>query len=59
MTNSISQTQNISPEIAALKIDLAISLKFHHRQTLERLPLETAMQVMAEVWDACDHQGSS
>ena len=55
MTNSISQTPNISPEIAALKIELAISLKFHHKQTLERLPQEAAMQVMAEVWDACDH----
>lgn len=59
MTNSINQTPNISPEIAALKIELAISLKFHHKQTLERLPQEAAMQVMAEVWDACDHQRSN
>ena len=55
MTNFTIQTSEISPEIAALKVQLAISLKFHHRQTLERLPLEAAVQVMAEVWDTCDH----
>ncbi|QUY45557.1 hypothetical protein [Acaryochloris marina] len=55
MTNFTSQTSDISPEIAALKVQLAISLNFHHRKTLERLPLEEAVRVMAEVWDSCDH----
>ncbi|ABW31818.1 hypothetical protein [Acaryochloris marina] len=59
MTNFTLQTSDLSPEIAALKMQLAISLQFHHRKTIERLPLEAAMQVMAEVWDACDHQRSS
>ncbi|KAI9129429.1 hypothetical protein [Acaryochloris sp. CCMEE 5410] len=56
MTNLNSQASDISPEIAALKMQLAISLKFHHRSKLERLPLEAAVRVMAEVWDACDQQ---
>lgn len=40
-------------EISVLRKQLAISLKFHHSNTLERIPIEVAVQVMAEVWDAC------
>lgn len=40
-------------EISVLKKQLAISLKFHHGDTLKKLPLEVAVQVMASVWDSC------
>lgn len=45
-------------EVSVLRKQLAISLKFHHSSTLERLPIEVAVQVMAEVWDACNHKAT-
>ncbi|WP_299407406.1 hypothetical protein [Acaryochloris sp. IP29b_bin.148] len=49
-----SDFQSGSPdEVSILRKQLAISLKFHHSDTLARLPIEVAVQVMAEVWDAC------
>ncbi len=45
-------------EISVLQKQLAISLKFHHSKTLERLPLEVAVQVMASVWDSCHSEDS-
>lgn len=44
-----------SKEIAVLRKQLAISLKFHHTGTLQKLPVEVAVHVMAEVWAACNH----
>lgn len=44
-------------EILVLQKQLAISLKFHHSKTLERIPLEAAVQVMASVWNSCHPDG--
>lgn len=44
---------------SALSKQLAISLKFHHSETLQRIPLEVAVQVMAEVWESCHPGGLS
>lgn len=43
----------LSKEVAVLKKQLIIALKFHHSQTLEKLPKQIAMQVMEDVWDSC------
>ncbi|WP_299484652.1 hypothetical protein [Acaryochloris sp. IP29b_bin.137] len=45
---------SVPDEVSVLRKQLAISLKFHHSNTLEKLPIEIAVQVMAEVWDACN-----
>ncbi len=52
---------DVPDEVSVLRKQLAISLKFHHSSTLERIPIEVAVQVMAEVWDACnrDHGARS
>lgn len=44
-------------ETLVLRKQLAISLKFHHSETLKQIPLEVAVQVMASVWDACHPEG--
>ncbi|ABW29902.1 hypothetical protein [Acaryochloris marina] len=44
---------DLTKEIAVLKKQLAIALKFHHSKTIEKLPKEIAMQVMGEVWASC------
>lgn len=43
----------VPDEVSVLRKQLAISLKFHHSSTLEKIPIDVAVQVMAEVWDAC------
>lgn len=45
-------------EVSVLKKQLAISLKFHHSDTLQKIPLDVAVQVMASVWDSCHPDGS-
>lgn len=40
-------------EILALRQQLISSIKFHHRETLQKIPLESAVKAMAEVWNAC------
>lgn len=40
-------------EISILRMQLTISLKFHHSQTLEKLPREKAIQAIEEVWQSC------
>lgn len=40
-------------EISRLRTQLAISLKFHHRETLQKIPLEAAVRAMTVAWDAC------
>jgi hypothetical protein len=46
------------PQLAALQQQLIISLKFHHRPTLQQLPMEMVLQAMMEAWDACNTQKS-
>jgi hypothetical protein len=40
--------------LLVLHKQLVISLKFHHGETLAKLPLEMALQAMAEVWESCN-----
>lgn len=42
-----------SDEISRLRMQLAISLKFHQYKHLQKLPLEVAVRAMAEAWEAC------
>lgn len=49
----------ISKEISVLKKQLTIALKFHHSQTIEKLPQETALQAMKEVWESCHPEATT
>ncbi|QUY45554.1 hypothetical protein [Acaryochloris marina] len=40
-------------EISCLRMQLAISLKFHHCETLQNIPLESAVRAMTAAWDTC------
>ena len=40
-------------EILALRQQLINSLKFHHRETLQEIPLEVAVRAMTAAWDTC------
>ncbi len=54
MTEKTTYSQNdLSYEISVLKKQLAISLKFHHGETLGKLPKEVALQAMMDVWESC------
>ncbi|ABW31469.1 hypothetical protein [Acaryochloris marina] len=44
-------------EIYRRRKQLAISLKFHHYQDLQKLPQEVAVRAMAEAWGACHPEG--
>lgn len=46
--------KEVEPEMGlARSKQLAISLQFHHRETLQRISLEAAVRAMAEVWESC------
>lgn len=38
---------------AVLYKQLVISLKFHHRDTLAKLPRDLALRAINEVWESC------
>lgn len=57
MQDKIHSSRDSPDEISALRQQLAISLKFHHSVTLQKIPLEVAVRVMAEAWDACHPEG--
>ncbi|MGR3279461.1 hypothetical protein ACSYAD_30815 [Acaryochloris marina NIES-2412] len=40
-------------EILALRQQLISSLKFHHCETLQKIPLEAAVRAMTAAWDTC------
>lgn len=47
------EKKQLSPEERAQQIaqkQLMVSLKFHHRELLKKLPLEMCLQAIAEVW---------
>lgn len=46
-------------QISVLRKQLMISLKFHHSEIIEKIPLEVAVQVVAEVWNSCQPEGLS
>lgn len=50
---------DLSKEISVLKKQLAIALKFHHSQTIEKLPKEIAIQVMRQVWESCHPEAAT
>lgn len=50
---TIFPSGDLTEEISILRMQLAISLKFHHSKTLEKLPKEVVMQVIQEVWQSC------
>lgn len=41
-----------------LRNQLLISLKHHHHETLEQVPLEIAVKAMYETWRACQSENS-
>ena len=41
-----------SRETKSLQQQLVTSLKFHHKKTLQQIPLEVALQAMMEAWNA-------
>jgi hypothetical protein len=54
--NSVEMNHNserlVSAEYLRLQKQIQISLKFHHREVIEQLPRELALQAMNEAW--CD-----
>ncbi|KAI9129809.1 hypothetical protein [Acaryochloris sp. CCMEE 5410] len=50
---------DLSKEVSVLQKQLTIALKFHHSQTLEKLPKEVAIQVMEDVWDSCHPEAAT
>lgn len=57
--NAVFPPHERSKEIAVLKKQLAIALKFHHSQTIDKLPKEIALQVMREVWESCHPEATT
>lgn len=59
MLDKIRSSHDSPDEIAALRQHLAITLKFHHKEILQKIPLEFAVRAMAEAWDASHPIGLS
>ena len=56
MAQDPSQLSSKSREQRKLQQQLLSSLKFHHRQTLQQLPLELALEAMMNAWNSCNDQ---
>lgn len=41
-----------------LRSQLVIPLKFHHRETLQKISLDAAVRIMVEAWGACQSKNS-
>ncbi|NJM75178.1 MAG: hypothetical protein HC852_04575 [Acaryochloridaceae cyanobacterium RU_4_10] len=54
MDKSPFQIPPDSQHLAVLYKQLAISLKFHHGQSLAQIPRDLALQAMNEVWESCN-----
>ncbi|KAI9129427.1 hypothetical protein [Acaryochloris sp. CCMEE 5410] len=54
MNTSREMTHN--DEVLALRQQLVSSLKFHHCETLQKIPLESAVRAMTAAWDTCHPQ---
>ncbi len=52
--NGIVEVARQRQQLSILHKQLVISLKFHHPETLKKLPLELALQAMTEVWQSCN-----
>ncbi|NJK41026.1 MAG: hypothetical protein HC934_06080 [Acaryochloridaceae cyanobacterium SU_2_1] len=53
MNDDIVEAAHERQRLSVLHKQLIISLKFHHSQTLEQIPLEMAVQAVIEVWESC------
>lgn len=54
MNDDVVEAAHERQRLSVLHKQLIISLKFHHSQTLEQIPVEMAVQAMIEVWQACN-----
>ena len=53
MSSSDSLQEGGEGEILVLRQQLMSSLRFHHSDTLEKIPLELAIRAMTEAWKSC------
>lgn len=52
--NALVESARQQQYLSVLHKQLVISLKFHHAQTLSKMPLEMAVQAITEVWNSCN-----
>lgn len=45
--------KNKSCEFHAQEVQLVMSLKFHFRETLSKIPVDVALNAMSNVWESC------
>ena len=45
--------ENKSDQFHAQEVQLVMSLKFHFRETLSKIPLDVALTAMSKVWESC------
>jgi hypothetical protein len=43
-------------EMKVLQKQLAISFKFHHQSSFQKLPLEMVLEAAAQVWQSCQEK---
>nr|WP_238718549.1 hypothetical protein [Petrachloros mirabilis] len=58
MNDDFQDSNQDFKELSVLKKQLIISLKFHHSDTLKKVPLDVALQAMMEVWESCHIRSS-
>ena len=56
--NRISLEKDKLVEENRLRSQLVVPLKFHHRETLQKISLEAAVRIMVEAWGACQSKNS-
>ena len=56
MHHDISTPSTSSRDAKHLQQQLLSSLKFHHRKTLQELPLDLALEAMMQAWNSCQPQ---
>jgi hypothetical protein len=56
--NALVEAAQQQQYLSVLHKQLVISLKFHHAQTLSKMPLELAVQAITEVWKSCNQDDS-
>jgi len=56
--NALVESARQQQYLSVLHKQLVISLKFHHAQTLSKMPLELAVQTINEVWNSCNQDNS-
>ncbi len=51
--------KNESCEFRDQEAQLAMSLKFHFRETLSKIPLDMALNAMAKTWESCQEDSDN